>query len=112
PSTRYVGTNLVGTGMVFGGDAGGTVWLLGPDEEGIKRCPTRVSSPVTDGLGPLTFFSGSTSYGYNRVGYIGPKGLPSGESLGLIKGIGSDPNATYRLLREAEVLVPSDMIAL
>jgi len=112
PPSRYVATNLVGTEMVFESDVGGTVWFAVPDEQGIKRCPTRVSSPVTDGLGGLISFSGSTSYGYNSVGYIGPKGLPLYESLGLVRGVGSDPDAIYRPLREAEVLVPSDMIAL
>lgn len=106
PSTRYVGTNLVGTERGFKADAGGTVWLAWPDERGIKRCPTRVPK---SNMTPMTTFSGDTSYGYNGFGYIGPKGLASGEHFGLA---GRAAGEAYRALNEAEVIVPSDMIAL
>ena len=67
-------------------------------EEGIKRCPTRVYAPFGEGPGTL-YLSGATSYGYNRVGYVG-----KAQNLDLSLGLSA--------LREADVRVPSDMIAL
>ena len=103
PSTAYVATYLVGLRFEIG--AGGTVQMREPVEQSIRRCPTRVIG--TTGVGPLGVSTGSTSYGYNGAGYISR--LPLNESLGL-GGRLADGN--YRSVSEAEVRVPSDMLAL
>jgi prepilin-type N-terminal cleavage/methylation domain-containing protein/prepilin-type processing-associated H-X9-DG protein len=101
PITWYVQTNLIGTHVRADG-------MVSPhrEEHGIKRCPThRYGS--TSGGGGIVLISGETSYGYNYAGYVGSKGLPPNESLGLSGPEGNGPH-----VREAEVKVPSDMIAL
>jgi prepilin-type N-terminal cleavage/methylation domain-containing protein/prepilin-type processing-associated H-X9-DG protein len=108
PSGRYVLTNLVGRVGVFKAAAGGTQTIVEGDEQGIKRCPGRVWSPVTDGGN--SSHNGSTSYAYNETGYLGSKGLGSWQEdpLGLAYGT---VNRLYGV-SEAEVRAPSDMIAL
>lgn len=107
PSTSYVRTNLVGPVNVFEKYADGTFWHVIREEQGIKRCPTRV--PKSNMTPITTFSSDETSYGYNGFGYIGPKGLASGKHLGLA---GEGAGEAYRAVNETEVVVPSDMIAL
>jgi len=111
PSHSYVGTNIVGLAEGFGIDLNGTVRRQGPDEEGIRRCPTRISKPYTDGMlfSLSVNHSGLASYGYNSTGYIGPKGLTLEGTLGLTRDLASGLSG---LLNETEVRVPSDMIAL
>jgi prepilin-type processing-associated H-X9-DG protein/prepilin-type N-terminal cleavage/methylation domain-containing protein len=97
PSLRYTHTNLLGTptGVRVSGEAS----IHGNEEQGVKRCPTRLYAPITEGLGIL-YFSGATSYGYNHSGYLA-KGRDPNPSLGLSE-----------TAREDGVRVPSDMIAL
>jgi prepilin-type N-terminal cleavage/methylation domain-containing protein/prepilin-type processing-associated H-X9-DG protein len=104
PSGHYVLTNLVGppSGLVrYAGPA------TGQDEQGIKRCPSRVYPPSIEG--PVTSITGFTSYGYNGEGYIGSNGFALHKSLGLSREL---PGGDYNPVREAEVEVPSDMMAL
>jgi prepilin-type N-terminal cleavage/methylation domain-containing protein/prepilin-type processing-associated H-X9-DG protein len=114
PSSDHVRRNLVGTGgegLIIGVNLGGQKLHGQDDEQGIKRCPTRVYPPFTDG--PALFGRGlpsySPSYGYNSFGYIGPKGLTLSTNLGLA---GIEEGGVSRPVREDEVRVPSDMIAL
>jgi len=105
PSNPYVLTNLVGTSAGLMRYTGGMA--QGHEEQGIKRCPTRVYPPSTGG--PAVSVSGFTSYGYNGYGYIGSEAPPLRKSLGLGGGANG---SEYRSLRENEVRVPADMIAL
>ena len=114
PSSDHVRRNLVGTGgegLITGVNLGGQKLHGQDDEQGIKRCPTRVYPPFTDG--PALFVRGlpsySPSYGYNSFGYNGPKGLTLSTNLGLA---GIEDGGVSRPVREDEVRVPSDMIAL
>jgi len=114
PSSDHVWRNLVGTGLegMFTRASFGGQKLHGQDDEqGIKRCPTRVYPPFTDG--PALVVRGlpsySPSYGYNSFGYIGPKVLTLSTNHGLA---GTTAEGVYRPVREDEVRVPSDMIAL
>jgi len=116
PDNFYVCTNLVGRGVY---DAGGTVVGLLQAEDGVRRCPTRDYSPVPGPIaisyspGPGGIINGLTSYGYNGEGYIGPEAPPLSGFLGLA-GVAANVygSGPYRPVREAEVRVPSDMIAL
>ena len=111
PSHPYVATNIVGPAKGFGIDLSGTVRRQGPDEEGIRRCPTRISKPYTGGMLVSVWVnsSGLASYGYNSTGYIGPKGPPLIGHLGLSRDLASGLSG---FVSETEVRVPSDMIAL
>src|SRR5262245_1893795 len=69
PSSDYVLSNLVGTGLEgihISINLGGQKLHGKDDEQGIKRCPTRVYPPFTDG--PALVVRGlpshSPSYGY------------------------------------------------
>lgn len=106
PSSVYARTNLLGDTALRKTASGKFVF----DEDGIRKCPARLYPPI--GEAGIVTFNGDISYGYNEVGYVGPRGLPVGTSLGLIKGVNEDPFKAYRPLPESEVLVPSDMIAL
>ena len=108
PGSDWVYTNLLGTGIDFEIVRGGAVRLKGSGEQGIKRCPTRDYSGRVAGPGGLFYSHPSTSYGYNSVGYIGPRGSVSNELFGLEQGFSSSDH----LVREEEVRVPSEMIAL
>jgi prepilin-type processing-associated H-X9-DG protein/prepilin-type N-terminal cleavage/methylation domain-containing protein len=94
PAPRYATTNLLGTpaGVRVAG-------ISGQDEQGVKRCPTRVyGGPFAQGSALV--LSDATSYGYNRLGYI---------------SMAQNVNAGFglsELVREGAVRVPSDMIAL
>jgi prepilin-type processing-associated H-X9-DG protein len=87
----------------------GTV-IQGKEEEGIQRCPTRrysfLNSSITFNGAPLP--GNGSSYGYNAYGYIGLNS-PITANLGL--GGGTD-GESFKPLAEADVLVPSEMIAM
>lgn len=113
PSSDYVRENLVGTageGLIIV-NLGGQKLHGQDDEHGIKRCPTRVYPPFTDG--PAFFVRGlpsySPSYGYNGIGYVSSGSFSSWTFYGLA---GAQPDGISRPVREDEVRVPSDMIAL
>jgi prepilin-type N-terminal cleavage/methylation domain-containing protein/prepilin-type processing-associated H-X9-DG protein len=109
PGTGYVVTNLVGQGA-------GPLFLPSPGmvvvnqqgELGIRRCPGRVYD-VAPG-DPVDSINASSSYGYNQVGYIGPGGVTPGGPFGLDNGLAA--NGSHLYVRAADVLVPSDMLAL
>jgi prepilin-type processing-associated H-X9-DG protein/prepilin-type N-terminal cleavage/methylation domain-containing protein len=108
PPNRYVLTNLVGKdgeGTRLGGGLVGGVY--GNEETSVRRCPGRIYPSLTEGPGTI-YLSGFTSYGYNDVGYIGKVENPHA-GLGLA---GTEAAGIYLPVREDQVRVPSDMIAL
>jgi prepilin-type processing-associated H-X9-DG protein/prepilin-type N-terminal cleavage/methylation domain-containing protein len=107
PQTDYVLAKLVGPR------------ITGGEEQSIKRCPARVYAPfkgdsvVTIGVDGVIEWSSAfpPSYGYNAHGYVSPKrpAPPFGANLGLTGELVGD---NYHFVREDEVRVPSEMIAL
>ncbi len=106
PPHAYAETNLLGAdrrtrGVIVSSDP------RPPEvESGVQRCPSFDNSPVPSGAG--TFLTGFASYGYNNVGYIGVKGPPPQGYLGL----GAIQNGHHGAVKEHQVRVPSNMIAL
>jgi prepilin-type processing-associated H-X9-DG protein len=102
PSSYYF-TNLLGI-------ARGQMEIQESDEQGIKRCPSRIYRPFIN-LFRFSggYYAGSQSYGHNNGGYIGSKGLLPFGGLGIS---GQVVGGVVRPVSEADVRVPADMIAL
>jgi prepilin-type processing-associated H-X9-DG protein len=106
PETGYVITNIVGQGP-FWLVSGGMLVVNQQGEQGVRRCPGRVYAAPAGFIDSLT---ACASYGYNETGYIGPGGPPPSGPLGL-EGVAA-ANGFYLYVREADVRVPSDRLAL
>lgn len=104
PSTVYVNTNLLG-GRLVGFQMLPVALFNGAT--GVQLCPTFNQIPIPAGLDGS--FVGFSSYGYNGFGYIGLNGPPLQGAQGLE---GRTTEGRYRPVKEDEVRVPSDMIAL
>jgi prepilin-type N-terminal cleavage/methylation domain-containing protein len=107
PVAGYVLTNIVGPGLSWF-FSGGIPMADQNSELGVRRCPGRVyASPGSEGIDSLTT---CPSYGYNESGYTGADWTPSWGTFGL--GMIGAANAPYCPVREADVRVPCDMLAL